>query len=104
MIVPNIPCGCYHQVRRREGAAVELRDCIVVKSRNRFPGTLDRTAEGMVGEVSRVEKFTQQFVGSIFDHLHLFKYHVLLAIQISLVEAGVCEEVGKQVKSFGQTS
>jgi hypothetical protein len=56
----------------------------------------------MAGKVGGVKELSQQLVGSVLDHFHLFEDDLLLPFQVSLVEAGMRQEVGKQIERLRQ--
>ena len=83
----DIACGRNYQVGRGIATRVKGGDLFLVKRRNCLRCTFDGTSQRMIGEVGRVESFSQEFVGRVFDHLHLFDDHFPLTLEIFFVKA-----------------
>ena len=81
-------------MKARGGFAIERRDGLF--------SAFDRPPQGVIGKVSRVEKFVQKLVRSVLDHLHFFDDHFLLALQIVRVKARIGDQIGQQVESLRQ--
>src|ERR1043166_1064195 len=73
----------HDEIAVRELASVKTHGSFVIESRNCFSCALDRTAKRLIREVSGVEELAEELVRRVFDHLHLFEDHLLLAFQRS---------------------
>src|SRR5437868_11870620 len=54
----------------------------------------------MTGEVSGAEKLAQEFVGRVFDHLHLFDNNALLTLKVFALKARGEKHVGDKIESL----
>src|SRR5947199_9463586 len=80
-------------MKARGGFAIERRDGLF--------SAFDRPPQGVIGKVSRVEKFVQKLVRSVLDHLHFFDDHFLLALQIVLAKRGLATRSVSRSKACG---
>ena len=93
----DVSCGCDDEVIVGKLARVKADGDFVVETGYGFPRAFDWTPERLIGEISRIEKFSQELVGGVLDHFHLFENHFLLAFEIFLFETGMRNEVGEQI-------
>src|SRR6266498_2224422 len=77
--------------------------CVMIKRRNSLLGSLNWATKGLVGEIRRIEQFSEQFIRGILNHLHLFEDDLLFALQILLIKPRVGEHVAEQIKSLCQS-
>src|SRR6185369_4497672 len=78
-------------------ACMKTDGSFVIESRDGFPRAFDRPAERLIGEISSVEKLSEQLVRRVLDHFHLFEDAFLLAFEVFLVKARVRNEVGEYI-------
>ena len=82
----HIPRCCDYEIGIREFSRMKCQSRLVIKSRNGFACSLNRTAQGLIREISGIKEFSEQFVGRILDHFHFFEDYSLFALQIFLVK------------------
>src|SRR5258706_6198675 len=98
--MPNVARGRDHQIARRVGDGMEGGGNGPIKRRDGLLSSFNWPPQGMPGEVSRMEEFIKQFVGSVSDHLHLFDDYSLLKREIVRIEAWIGQHVGEQIEGL----